>query len=434
MSLSINPVNTHIYQRLQPINPIQSCYHGHLITRVPTRNDEYHHCSFIPSHLTDAIYNYEVGSSKEEVELDEKSKEKEELFPEHKEKITAKYQRHCQHTHKFRSDRVLSTLYPNLKTEETEIRIYDAQHTDNLKKQSILTKSVSQTDPTDLKDVTVKNVLTHTQDVYDFYKQNFNRNSIDNHGMDLISTVHFEEGYDNAFWNGEQMVYGDGDGKYFQPFAFFVDVVGHELTHGVTGNRLNYRNESGALNESNSDIFGTMVEQFINDQTVDEASWLIGYSKEMKDNPGILIDPHTKQTYPLRSMKEPGTAFNIPGIGKDDQVGDYAHRYTGKEDEGGVHMNSGIPNKAFYLACTKIYDNAKGKTEENRVGLYSWEVMGKIWYITNQTDNLVKPNATIPEFANATIHVAKKIYKESPKVADALREAWLEVGLKRYIK
>jgi Zn-dependent metalloprotease len=108
-----------------------------------------------------------------------------------------------------------------------------------------------------------------------FYKEIFNRESVDGNGLALVSSVHYAQSYDNALWNGQQMIYGDGDGTELRGFANAIDVIGHELTHGVTQftAQLPYEGESGALNESLSDVFGSMVKQWSKGQTVDQADW-----------------------------------------------------------------------------------------------------------------------------------------------------------------
>ena len=153
-------------------------------------------------------------------------------------------------------------------------------------------------------------IQVHT---YNFFKDIFDRNSIDTRGMKLDSTVHYGEDYNNAFWNGTQMVYGDGDGDIFQRFTKSIDVIGHELTHGVTQYEaaLEYEGQAGALNESFSDVFGSLVKQYFLKQKVEKADWLIGNGLFTRKVNGIA----------LRSMKEPGTAYDDPTIGKDPQPG-----------------------------------------------------------------------------------------------------------------
>src|SRR5262249_11196954 len=150
--------------------------------------------------------------------------------------------------------------------------------------------------------------LGHT---FDFYLQKYQRNSIDNAGMKMIGSVHYSVKYNNAFWNTQQMVFGDGDGVIFKTGGFTadLDVIGHELTHGVTQYESGppYHAQPGALNESNSDVFGSMIKQSVLNQTSAQADWLIGA--------GILTYPNQA----LRSMKAPGTAYNNPKLGQDPQ-------------------------------------------------------------------------------------------------------------------
>src|SRR4029079_10299870 len=133
------------------------------------------------------------------------------------------------------------------------------------------------------------------------------------------------------------------------------------LTHGVTQDeaQLVYSNQSGALNESLSDVFGSLIKQFSLNQTADQADWLIGAGLLTKQVKGVA----------LRSMKAPGTAYDDPVLGKDPQPDHMSRFVTTAADRGGVHITSGIPNRAFYLAATAI-------------GGYAWEVAGKIWYTT----------------------------------------------------
>ena len=176
--------------------------------------------------------------------------------------------------------------------------------------------------------------------VDDFYGDLFNRNSIDDAGMAIVSTVHYDAGYCNAFWNGEQMTYGDGDGSQCKPLSGGLDVVGHELTHGVTEftSGLIYENESGALNESFSDMMGNTTEFYADRRNLDPAAepdWLIGEDV-------IPAGPvYGGSTAGFRNMSDP----------EDDGDPDhYSERATGTSDNGGVHTNSGIPNHAYWLA------------------------------------------------------------------------------------
>jgi Zn-dependent metalloprotease len=242
---------------------------------------------------------------------------------------------------------------------------------------------------------------------YNFYKDIFDRNSIDTRGMDLDSTIHYGEKYNNAFWNGTQMVYGDGDGEIFQRFTKCIDIVGHELTHGVTQYEaaLEYQREPGALNESFSDVFGSLVKQFYNKQTVDKADWLIGKGMFTKKVKGKA----------LRSLKEPGTAYDDPIIGKDPQPAHMKYYYTKKDDNFGVHINSGIPNHAFYLTAMEL-------------GGYAWEKAGKIWYITLR--DRLRENSTFQKAATMTFEVAGSLYGKNSQEQNAVKNAWDSVGIK----
>jgi Zn-dependent metalloprotease len=242
---------------------------------------------------------------------------------------------------------------------------------------------------------------------FDFYLKNFQRNSIDGAGLGLVSSVHYGRDYDNAFWDGKQMVYGDGDGHLFVEFTKSLDVTGHELTHGVTQYtaNLDYQGQSGALNESVSDVFGVQIKQYHLDQTADQADWLIGADVLGPDVQGVA----------LRSMKAPGTAYDDDQLGKDPQPGTMADYVNTTDDNGGVHINSGIPNRAFYLAATGI-------------GGYSWEKAGKIWYAA-LTGGSLASSADFAAFAGATIDTARDLYGDSSDEVNAVRGAWDGVGV-----
>jgi len=240
---------------------------------------------------------------------------------------------------------------------------------------------------------------------FDLYSDVYGRNSIDDNGMALIATAHFGNNYNNAFWNGAQMVFGDGDGTIFNRFTIAIDVEGHELTHGVTGATagLEYHDQPGALNESISDVFGSLVKQRSIGQTAAQADWLIGAGLLAAGINGVA----------LRSMKAPGTAYDDPLIGKDPQPDHMSHYVNTSSDNGGVHINSGIPNKAFYLAATAIGGNA-------------WDVAGNIWYRT-LLDSRLSSTAQFQDFANLTVDNADKLYGAS--VRAAVTQAWQDVGI-----
>ena len=256
------------------------------------------------------------------------------------------------------------------------------------------------------KDVSVNEAYDGSGSVYDFYTEIFKRNSVDEKGMRLDSTVHYGQKYDNAFWNGQQMVYGDGDGELFNRFTISLDVIGHELTHGVTQYEasLEYQGEAGALNESMSDVFGSMVLQFAKKQKTSAASWLIGEGLLAKSVRGKA----------LRSMSDPGSAYDDPTLGKDPQPDNYKKLYKGSQDNGGVHINSGIPNKAFYLAATTLSPNG-----------YSWEKAGAIWY--EVLCNRLRPNSGFADCRDLTVAVAKDRFGAAESAA--VKKAWRAVGL-----
>jgi len=241
---------------------------------------------------------------------------------------------------------------------------------------------------------------------FDLYWAACKRNSIDDNGLPLHGIVHYGQNYDNAFWDGQEMIFGDGDGQLFTRFTVSLDVIGHELTHGVTQHTANlqYLGQSGALNESISDVFGSLVKQYKIKQSADQADWLIGEG---------LLTPniHGKA---LRSMAEPGTAYDDPVLGKDDQPAHMKDYVETTQDNGGVHTNSGIPNHAFYLFATSLGGNA-------------WEDAGSVWYSALR-DPRLQPTAQFIQFASATSRAANRLYP-GDEVGGQLREAWNKVGI-----
>jgi Zn-dependent metalloprotease len=264
-------------------------------------------------------------------------------------------------------------------------------------------------------DPQAKQVYDHFGNTFKFYADIFARNSIDDDGMNLIGSVHFDddngitEGYDNAFFDGTQMCFGDGDSEIFNSFTANLDITAHELTHGVTAYTANleYHFQSGALNESMSDVFGSMVKQYTLNQKAVDADWLIGE--------GLFRDAEGARA--LRDMANPGTAYiNNKYIGTDPQPKDMDGYIklpdTQKGDWGGVHYNSGIPNRAFYLAATSL-------------GGYSWDVAGKIWYatLTDVALTKIKNNKTaFKVFADLTVKHAQEIGGD--EATAAVTKAW----------
>jgi hypothetical protein len=244
----------------------------------------------------------------------------------------------------------------------------------------------------------------------DFFKQVLDRNSIDGRGMRLDGYVHRGVDYNNAFWDGRQMVFGDGDERLFTDFTKSVDIIAHELTHGIIDFTagLEYHNQSGALSESISDVFGSLVKQWSLKQTAADADWLIGAEVF---TPGVGPDA-------LRSLKAPGHAYDSPIFGEDPQP-DHMSKFvdlpdTDDSDNGGVHINSGIPNKAFYLTAMGI-------------GGFAWEAPGRIWYEALKASTA---NTQFQEFADTTYEKAGDLYGTNSLEQQAVLTAWREVGIR----
>jgi Zn-dependent metalloprotease len=241
---------------------------------------------------------------------------------------------------------------------------------------------------------------------FDLFHDVYGRRSLDNRGLRLVASVHYETDFDNAFWDGQQLVFGDGDGVVFRGFTRSLEVIGHELTHGLIQHEsgLGYQDQPGALNESLADVFGSLVKQYHLNQDVNEADWLIG-----KD----LLGPGLKGVG-LRSLKAPGTAYDDPLLGKDPQVAHIRNYAKVNEDYGGVHINSGIGNYAFYLVAKQL-------------GGYAWEQAGQIWY-----DALPRFRAEtdFQEAATITYQVAGELYGPGSGPQQAVQSAWEEVGLR----
>lgn len=253
-------------------------------------------------------------------------------------------------------------------------------------------------------DEEVNNAYDYTGLIRDFYKKEFGRNSIDGQGMKFVSTVNYGENYENAFWDGSQMTYGrPGKDSPFKTFVL-LDVCAHEITHGVTEKESNmrYYGQSGALNESMSDVFGELVEQWSKKQTADQADWVVG-NGIWKDN---------VKGRGLRDMLNPGTAYDDPAVGKDPQPAHMKDYWNGWGDNGGVHYNSGIPNRAF-------------ATFAKAVGGFAWEAPGHIWYNARKAAG---SNPDFASFAHHTIEAAKAMGRAD--LVGKLEAAWDTVGVK----
>ena len=183
----------------------------------------------------------------------------------------------------------------------------------------------------------------------EFYRDLLGWNSIDNLGLNLDANVNYGVNYDNAFWDGTRMVFGNGDNVIFQDFTNDVDVPGHELTHGVTQYTagLQYTDQPGALNEATSDIFGACIDARVNGQNAGTFNWLIGED--------VMAAGLYGET--LRSMAYPGTAYDNPVLGKDPQPATMVGYVSG----GDPHVNSGIINRWFYLMAIELDMDAAAK-------------------------------------------------------------------------
>ena len=233
--------------------------------------------------------------------------------------------------------------------------------------------------------------------VRDYFKTVLGWNSIDDNGLDLIFNVHYMVKYNNAFWDGEQMTFGDGDGVNFQNFVRALDVTGHELTHGVvqyTAN-LEYRGQSGALNEHFADVFGTSVKQWAAKETEKTANWLMGE---------ICLTGRFKGKA-IRSMKAPGDMSVVLAA----QPEHMSKLFKGTSDNGGVHTNSGIPNRAFYLVSMDI----------------GTQKAAKLWF---EALKLLKPTSKFTDLYKALTKANKKLVTD--KTLPATTQASIDKAFK----
>ncbi len=234
-----------------------------------------------------------------------------------------------------------------------------------------------------------------------YFKDQLGWDSIDGNAMDMLMNVHYLVRYNNAFWDGEEMTFGDGDGVNFSGFARALDVSGHEIAHGVIQftSGLIYKGQSGALNEHFADVFGVAIHQFHNKQTAKTANWLVGES--------VLIGKHKGKA--IRSMKTPSD----PAVVLMPQPDHMDKIYKGKDDNGGVHINSGIPNKAFYLVSMEV-----GTQEAT-----------KLWFEALRT---MKPTARFRDLHRALVEAAKveDVAAQLPKdIKEILTTTFRAVGI-----
>lgn len=276
-------------------------------------------------------------------------------------------------------------------------KVYDCQH---LEQQRVAL--IRSEDDAACNDSDGDAVFEAAKVVRDFFRNVLQRDSIDDAAMDIILNVHFGQHYSNAFWDGDEMTFGDGDGQVFTSFAHSLDVVAHELAHGVTQftAHLDYWSQSGALNEHFSDVFGTAITQYEGGG----ADWLIGNE---------IMGP-TLAGETLRSMKAPGTAYSNALMGDDPQPAHMKDYYSGSGDNQGVHINSGIPNRVFYRVAS------------DQLGT---ERAAKLWYRTLLN---LWPTATFADFAEVLINTSRTLTGERvvPQgTTQTVRLALKEVGL-----
>ncbi|MFI9046425.1 M4 family metallopeptidase [Streptomyces sp. NPDC053427] len=290
---------------------------------------------------------------------------------------------------------------PGAAADKPNRTIFDAKHQETVPGTKVHAESDGPA-----KDVSVTRAHAGLGATFELYLKVYGRKSIDGAGLPLDATVHYGQKYDNAFWDGERMVFGDGDNDLFLDFTIPVDVIGHELTHGVTQYtaNLDYQGQSGALNESISDVFGSLIKQYALGQSTDQADWLIGSG---------LLGPNVTGKA-LRSMKAPGTAYDDDVLGKDPQPANMKGYVDTADDNGGVHLNSGIPNHAFYLAATALGGNA-------------WEKAGQVWYDVLTGGELAK-DARFTDFASLTIAAARARFGAGDE-HEAMVKAWTQVGV-----
>jgi len=243
---------------------------------------------------------------------------------------------------------------------------------------------------------------------YTFFSEVFGRDSIDDDGQPLDAVVHFGQQYSNLFWDGRRIVAGDGDGQFFGSMLSSEEIVAAQLAAGVIGtdSPLTYEGQTGALQQSLGLVFGVLVKQYRLGQSADEADWTIGAE---------ALAPGVAGTA-LYSLAAPGTAYKDPVLGSDPQVGHMSAYVQTVQDNGGVHLNSGIPNRAFYCVAKTL-------------GGPTWERAGRIWYAAMRDPGLRRTSG-FRRFARATVEAAEKLYGAEDAAVEAVRSGWEQVGVK----
>ncbi len=318
----------------------------------------------------------------------------------------------------------LSAITGSLPRGKEELHFYDCLNKWNIPNTPIFSLIEEHKEDKD-KEVIGSPQQNNLDETYDFFRKVYGRKSFDGKSKAVNMYYTYGEDYCNAFFDGLDLYFGKGDNYYFLDFSLDITVVAHECGHEITQYESNliYEYQSGAINEHASDVYATMVDQYIQGQTVSMSDWLIGrHLWNQNKFPGCFA---------LRSMKAPGTAYSNPKIGQDDQPAHMDKFYKGHDDEGGVHINSGILNKAFHDFSISLGEHA-----------LVWDIPGKIWYYTLADQRMIKEDETFTEFAQATLQKAKQLYgkKESITVSkgytikpddlfNKLKQAWINVGI-----
>lgn len=354
----------------------------------PDKTPTPHFCGIVPPYLLQAL------ASSGQPDLEQRARETMRIDQ-------LRYEQHArEHALRAAGERV-SRSATRATTEAPNRLIHDAENGTTLPGTKVRAEGEPATD-----DVAVNEAYDGLGATWELWHAAYARNSLDDKGLGLVATVHYSQNYDNAFWDGSQMVFGDGDGEVFLGFTRSLDVIGHELAHGVTQytSGLVYQDQAGALNEHVSDVFGILVKQRSLGQSAEQSDWIIGAE---------LLAPGVKGVG-LRSMKAPGTAYDDPRLGKDPQPGHMDDFVVTDDDNGGVHINSGIPNRAFHLVATTLGGNA-------------WEAAGKIWYAAITGD--IKADCDFATFAAITEAAAVAAHGEDSPEVVAVRDAWTQVGV-----
>jgi|GEM_PF-199999 len=281
-------------------------------------------------------------------------------------------------------------------------KVYNANHTENLPGTLMFSEGGSSSD------VDAQSAYNHAGSTYNYYKNKFNRDSYTNSGTTMISCVHLSTNYVNAYWDGSEVALGDGDGVDASSLARDLDVIAHEWTHAVTENEgnMNYSNEPGALNEGMSDIFAVSCSAYV-DGAVSADTWKVG---EDCWTPGTSGDA-------LRYMNNPtadGQSYDY-----------YPERYTGTSDYGGVHLNSGIANLAYYLLCQGgTHPRSKTTTVVTGIGMAKAE---QIFY--KALANYMTTTTNFQGARDATAQACTDLYGATGTEYTQVQNCWTAVGV-----